>query len=189
MMAISLEKGQKTALGAGLTQVTVGVGWNPRLDAGDGFDLDASAFLLNADGKVRSNDDCIYFNQRKSPCGAVVHMGDNCDGAGDGDDEKICVFLSKVPADVERIVFTVTIYGAKARRQNFGMVDSAFIRIVDGKTGEEIARFELTEDACVNQALVFGELYRRHGAWKFRAIGEGYDYEINELAAHFGCFV
>ena len=116
-------------------------------------------------------------------------MGDNCDGAGDGDDEKICVFLSKVPADVERIVFTVTIYGAKARRQNFGMVDSAFIRIVDGKTGEEIARFELTEDACVNQALVFGELYRRHGAWKFRAIGEGYDYEINELAAHFGCFV
>ena len=167
MMAISLEKGQKTALDAGLTQVTVGVGWNPRLDAGDDFDLDASAFLLNADGKVRSNDDCIYFNQRKSPCGAVVHMGDNCDGAGDGDDEKICVFLSKVPADVERIVFTVTIYGAKARRQNF----------------------ELTEDACVNQALVFGELYRRHGAWKFRAIGEGYDYEINELAAHFGCFV
>ena len=188
-MTVSLIRGQNIETPPDATKINVELGWRALADADVEFDLNASAFLLNADGKVRSNDDCIYFNQRKSPCGAVVHMGDNCDGAGDGDDEKICVFLSKVPADVERIVFTVTIYGAKARRQNFGMVDSAFIRIVDGKTGEEIARFELTEDACVNQALVFGELYRRHGAWKFRAIGEGYDYEINELAAHFGCFV
>ena len=185
-MALSLVKGQNTTLDAGLQKVIVGLGWDEREDAGDAFDLDASAFLLNSDNKVRSDDDFIFFNQLSSKCGSVVHQGDNLTGAGDGDDEQIVVDLPKVPSDVERIVFIVTIYKAKERHQNFGMVSNAFIRVVDTATNDEIARFDLGEDACLNTTLVFGELYRRNGAWKFRALGQGYDFEIGEIARKFG---
>ena len=164
-MSVKLQKGQKVSLSkdhAGLSKVIVGLGWDEREDAGDAFDLDASAFLLNSDNKVRSDDDFIFFNQLSSKCGSVVHQGDNLTGAGDGDDEQIVVDLPKVPSDVERIVFIVTIYKAKERHQNFG------------------------EDACLNTTLVFGELYRRNGAWKFRALGQGYDFEIGEIARKFG---
>ena len=189
-MSVNLQKGQKVDLrkpdGGQLTRVMVGLGWDEREDAGDAFDLDASAFLLNSDNKVRSDDDFIFFNQLSSKCGSVVHQGDNLTGAGDGDDEQIVVDLPKVPSDVERIVFIVTIYKAKERHQNFGMVSNAFIRVVDTATNDEIARFDLGEDACLNTTLVFGELYRRNGAWKFRALGQGYDFEIGEIARKFG---
>ena len=185
-MALSLVKGQNTALDAGLQKVIVGLGWDVRADAGDAFDLDASVFLLNSDQKVRSDADFIFFNQRSSACGSVVHQGDNLTGIGDGDDEQVVVDLPKVPSDVEHIVFVAAIYKAKERRQNFGMVQNAFIRIVDTASNEEIARFDLGEDACLNTTLVFGELYRRNGVWKFRALGQGYDFEIGDIARKFG---
>ncbi|MBR0225711.1 MAG: TerD family protein [Thermoguttaceae bacterium] len=185
-MTLSLVKGQNTTLDSGIEKALVGLGWDPRPDAGDEFDLDASAFMLGANSKVRSDADFIFFNQLESKDGSVKHLGDNRTGEGDGDDEQIVVDLKKVPADVERIVFTVTIYESTKRGQNFGMVANAFIRLVDMKTNEEIARFDLAEDACVNMALVFGELYRRNGAWKFRALGQGYDYELLQLARKLG---
>ena len=185
-MAISLVKGQNATLDSGLTKVVVGLGWDPRQDAGSAFDLDACAFMLGENGKVRSDSDFIFFNQRKSKCGSVEHLGDNLTGGGEGDDEQIVVDLPNVPRDVERIVFTVTIYQVKERKQNFGMVQNAFIRIVDADNDVELARFELSEDACVSEALVFGELYRRNGAWKFRALGQGFDYEIGDLARKYG---
>ena len=185
-MALSLVKGQNTALNAGLQKVIVGLGWNEREDAGDAFDLDASAFLLTGENKVRSDADFIFFNQLSSACGSVVHQGDNLTGAESGDAEQIVVELPKVPHDVERIVFIVTIYKAKERHQNFGMVQNAYIRVVDTASNEEIARFDLGEDACMNTTLVFGELYRRNGMWKFRALGQGYDFEIGDIARKFG---
>jgi len=188
-MALSLIKGQNTTLDPSLTKVIVGLGWDPRQDAGEDFDLDAGAFMLGADGKVRSDDDFIFFNQLKSKCGSVAHQGDNLTGGGEGDDEQIVVDLPNVPRDVEKIVFTVTIYKVKERRQNFGMVENAFIRIVDADKDVELARFELSEDACISEALVFGELYRRNGAWKFRALGQGFDYEIGDLARKYGVHV
>ncbi|MBR0225710.1 MAG: TerD family protein [Thermoguttaceae bacterium] len=185
-MTVNLVKGQNTPLNSGLTKVRVGLGWDPRVEPGIEFDLDASAFLLGADSKVRGESDFIFYNHPQSACGSVVSSGDNRTGEGDGDDETILVDLSRVPADVERIVFTATIYEAIERNQNFGMVDSAFIRLVDDSNGEEQIRFELTEDACINSALVFGELYRRNGAWKFRALGQGFDLDLAGLARKFG---
>ncbi len=183
---ISLIKGQNTALDSNLKKVVVGLGWDPRQDAGAEFDLDASAFMLGANGKVRSDGDFVFFNQLKSQCGSVEHMGDNLTGGGEGDDEQIVVDLPNVPSDVEKIVFVVTIYKVKERNQNFGMVENAFIRIVDAEQDVELARFELSEDACISEALVFGELYRRNGAWKFRALGQGFDYEIGDFAKKYG---
>jgi len=188
-MAISLVKGQNATLDSGLTKVVVGLGWDPRQDTGSAFDLDASAFMLGENGKVRSDSDFVFFNQLKSQCGSVEHQGDNLTGDGDGDDEQIVVDLPKVPADVARIVFAVTIFKAGERGQNFGMVANAFIRVVDSSTNEEVMRFDLSEDACVNTALLFGELYRRNGAWKFRALGQGYDWEIGQVARNFGVHV
>ncbi len=183
-MTLSLVKGQNTTLAPGLKKIVVGLGWQPAVSSNEEFDLDASAFLLNSEHKVRSDSDFVFYNQLKSACGSVRHMGDNRTGAGDGDDEQIVVELDKVPADVEHIVFTVTIYEADKRKQNFGMVDDSYIRIVDVSDGnnEEITRFELTEDACTNQTLIFGELYRRNGAWKFRALGQGFDGDLGALA-------
>ncbi|MBQ9874951.1 MAG: TerD family protein [Thermoguttaceae bacterium] len=185
-MALTLVKGQNTQLDPGLIEVMVGLGWDERADAGDDFDLDASAFMLNSLRKVRSDDDFIFYHQLESKCGSVQHQGDNLTGAGDGDCEQIKVNLPNVPADIERIVFTVTIYQAKERKQNFGMVDNAYIRIVDLAKNEEIARFDLTEDACVNQSILFGELYRRDGAWKFKALGQGFDYDLGVIARNYG---
>ena len=183
-MAVSLVKGQNIVVG--LSNVLVGLGWDPRRAAGEEFDLDSSAFMLTGARTVRGDDDFVFYNQKKSKCGSVEHLGDNRTGEGEGDDEQILVNLATVPQDVEHIVFTVTIHKADERRQNFGQVDNAFIRIVDNSNNEEIARFDLTDDACIDQSMIFGELYRRNGEWKFKAIGQGVAGGLAQVAQSFG---
>lgn len=191
-MAISLTKGGNVSLtkeAPGLGAVHVGLGWDTRVTDGAAFDLDASAFLLGAGGKVRSDADFIFYNQPRSADGSVVHKGDNLTGVGEGDDEVISVSLGQLPADVERIAFTVTIHEADIRRQNFGMVQRAFIRVVDERNGSEIARYDLSEDASVETAMIFGELYRdpnEPGGYKFKARGEGFAGGLGALAASMG---
>lgn len=188
-MAISLQKGGNVSLSKeapGLTKMLIGLGWDVRATDGADFDLDGSAFLLNASGKVRSDADFIFYNQPKSDNGAVAHQGDNRTGAGEGDDEVIEVNLSAVPADVDKIAITVTIHDADARKQNFGQVSSAFIRCVNADSNVEIARFDLSEDASVETAMIFGEIYRHNGEWKFKAIGQGFKGGLGALAQHFG---
>ena len=188
-MAISLQKGGNVSLSKeapGLTKMLIGLGWDVRATDGADFDLDGSAFLLNANGKVRSDADFIFYNQPKSDNGAVAHQGDNRTGAGEGDDEVIEVNLSAVPADVDKIAITVTIHDADARKQNFGQVSSAFIRCVNPDGNVEIARFDLSEDASVETAMIFGEIYRHNGEWKFKAIGQGFKGGLGALAQHFG---
>ena len=188
-MAISLQKGGNVNLSKeapGLSKILIGLGWDVRATDGADFDLDGSAFLLSASGKVRSDADFVFYNQSKSDNGAVEHTGDNRTGAGDGDDEAIIINLPAVPADVEKIAITVTIHDADARRQNFGQVSSAFIRCVNADTNVEIARFDLSEDASVETAMIFGEVYRHNGEWKFKAIGQGFKGGLAELAQHFG---
>ena len=188
-MAISLQKGGNVSLSKeapGLTKMLIGLGWDVRATDGADFDLDGSAFLLNANGKVRSDADFIFYNQPKSDNGAVAHQGDNRTGEGEGDDEVIEVDLSTVPADVEKIAITVTIHDADARKQNFGQVSSAFIRCVNPNGNVEIARFDLSEDASVETAMIFGEIYRHNGEWKFKAIGQGFKGGLGALAQHFG---
>ena len=188
-MPVNLTKGSNVNLSKaapGLQSVVVGLGWDARATDGGDFDLDASVFLLNAGGKVRSNLDFIYYNNKRSPCGSVEHAGDNQTGAGDGDDETVNVALTKVPADVDRISFGVTIHDAEARRQNFGMVSRAFIRVIDPANGSEIARYDLSEDASIETTMIFGELYRNQGDWKFRAMGQGFAGGLSSLAGGFG---
>ena len=188
-MAISLQKGGNVSLSKeapGLTKMLIGLGWDVRATDGADFDLDGSAFLLNANGKVRSDADFIFYNQPKSDNGAVAHQGDNRTGEGEGDDEVIEVDLATVPADVEKIAITVTIHDADARKQNFGQVSSAFIRCVNADSNVEIARFDLSEDASVETAMIFGEIYRHNGEWKFKAIGQGFKGGLGALAQHFG---
>ena len=188
-MAISLQKVGNVSLGKeapGLTKMLIGLGWDVRATDGADFDLDGSAFLLNANGKVRSDADFIFYNQPKSDNGAVAHQGDNRTGEGEGDDEVIEVDLATVPADVEKIAITVTIHDADARKQNFGQVSSAFIRCVNPNGNVEIARFDLSEDASVETAMIFGEIYRHNGEWKFKAIGQGFKGGLGALAQHFG---
>ena len=188
-MAISLQKGGNVSLSKeapGLTKMLIGLGWDVRATDGADFDLDGSAFLLNASGKVRSDADFIFYNQPKSDNGAVAHQGDNRTGEGEGDDEVIEVDLAAVPADVDKIAITVTIHDADARKQNFGQVSSAFIRCVNPNGNVEIARFDLSEDASVETAMIFGEIYRHNGEWKFKAIGQGFKGGLGALAQHFG---
>lgn len=188
-MALSLQKGGNLSLSKeapGLTKIVVGLGWDPRSTDGTQFDLDASAFLLNASGKVRSDADFIFYNQLKSPDGSVEHTGDNRDGAGDGDDEAIKVDLSRVPADVDKIAFTVTIHDAESRRQNFGQVSNSFIRIINEASSSEIVRYDLAEDASTETAMIFAELYRHNNEWKFRAVGQGYAGGLRALANGYG---
>lgn len=188
-MAISLQKGGNVNLSKeapGLSKILIGLGWDVRATDGADFDLDGSAFLLSASGKVRSDADFVFYNQSKSDNGAVEHTGDNRTGAGDGDDEAIIINLPAVPTDVEKIAITVTIHDADARRQNFGQVSSAFIRCVNADTNVEIARFDLSEDASVETAMIFGEVYRHNGEWKFKAIGQGFKGGLAALAQHFG---
>ena len=188
-MSVSLVKGGNVSLTKeepGIESIMVGLGWDARSTDGSDFDLDASCFLLNAAGKVRSDSDFIFYNNLKSACGAVEHTGDNRTGAGDGDDEAINVELSRVPADVAKLAFTVTIHEADQRHQNFGMVSNAFIRIVNRKTGREVARFDLSEDASTNTAIIFGEVYRHNNEWKFRAVGQGYNGGLGPLARNYG---
>jgi tellurium resistance protein TerD len=188
-MALSLQKGGNLSLSKeapGLTKIVVGLGWDPRSTDGTQFDLDASAFLLNASGKVRSDADFIFYNQLKSLDGSVEHTGDNRDGAGDGDDEAIKVDLSRVPADVDKIAFTVTIHDAESRRQNFGQVSNSFIRIINEANSSEIVRYDLAEDASTETAMIFAELYRHSNEWKFRAVGQGYAGGLRALANSYG---
>ncbi len=176
-MSVSLAKGANVSLSKSdpsLRQIAVGLGWDARSTHGDGFDLDAMAFMVKEDGKVRSERDFVFYNNLISGCGSVNHTGDNLTGAGDGDDEVVEVDLTKVPSDISKVVFAVTIHDADARHQNFGMVGSAFIRIVNSLSGAEIARFDLSEEASTETAMLFGEIYRYSGEWKFRAIGQGF---------------
>lgn len=187
-MGVSLVKGGNISLSdqAGLKTVHVGLGWDARETAGEAFDLDACCFMLNSTGKVRSDADFIFYNQTVSLCGSVQHTGDNLTGDGDGDDEVIIVQLDKVPSDVMKLLFTVTIHEYDKRQQNFGMVGSAYIRIVNNDNDEEIARFDLSEDASTNTAMIFGEIYRYNNNWKFRAVGQGYNYGLDRLAISYG---
>ena len=188
-MAVSLVKGGNVSLNKeapGLKNIIAGLGWDTRQTAGDGFDLDSSVFLVKEDGKVRSDSDFIFFNNLKSSDGSVEHTGDNTTGIGDGDDEQVKVNLDAVPSDVTRIVLTVTIHDAESRRQNFGMVQSAFIRVVDASNDEEIVRYDLSEDFSTETAMIFGEIYRYGLEWKFKAVGQGFAGGLSALAKHFG---
>ncbi len=192
-MGISLAKGQKISLSKnnpGLNKVVVGVGWDINMyDTGGDFDLDGSAFLLGSNGKVTSQSDFIFYGQKTHPSGAVEHMGDNLTGAGEGDDEQIKIDLSRVPADIERIAFAVTIYESEARGQNFGMVSNSFIRIYNEETGEEILRYDLGEDFSIETAAIFGELYKNNGEWKFNAIGSGFQGGLAAICNNYGIVV
>lgn len=188
-MALSLQKGGNLSLSKtdpNLTKVLLGLGWDERSTDGSGFDLDASAFLLTVSGKVRGDADFIFYNQLKSTDGSVEHTGDNRTGQGDGDDESVKVDLTKVPAEIVKIAFTVTIHDAEARRQNFGQVTNAFIRVVNDQTGTEIVRYDLAEDYSTETAMVFGELYRNNNEWKFRAVGQGYAGGLKAMCDQFG---
>ena len=189
-MAVSLAKGQKvdlTKTNPGLKEVLIGLGWDTnKYDGGHDFDLDAAAFLLGANGKVTSDADFVFYNNLKHSSGSVEHLGDNLTGAGEGDDEEIKIDLSKVPADIQKIDFTVTIHEADARKQNFGQVENAFIRVVDAASNKELIRYDLGEDFSIETAVVVGELYRHGGEWKFQAIGSGFSGGLAALGKNFG---
>jgi tellurium resistance protein TerD len=188
-MAISLSKGGNISLtksAPGLTNILIGLGWDARATDGAGFDLDASAFLLTEAGKVRSDADFIFFNQPASADGSVKHLGDNTTGAGEGDDEQVTVDLKKVPADVDKIAISVTIHEAEARKQSFGMVSQAFVRVVNAADNSEIVRYDLSEDFSIETALIFGEVYRNAGEWKFRAVGQGFQGGLAAMAKNYG---
>lgn len=189
-MAVSLTKGANVSLtkeAPSLNDALIGLGWDPRSTDGKEFDLDAMAFMLGADGKVRTDNDFIYFNKLKSDDGSVEHTGDNRTGQGDGDDEALKVSLSRVPADVQRIVFGVVIYEGPERKQNFGQVSNAFIRVADQRSPlVDITRYDLAEDASTETAMIFGELYRNGPEWKFRAIGQGFKDGFAAMVRSFG---
>ena len=189
-MPISLQKGQKvdlTKTNPGMQKITVGLGWDTnRYDGGNAFDLDSSVFILGEDGKVVSQDDFIFYGNLKDKSGSVTHLGDNLTGEGDGDDEQINIELPTVPANVQKIAFTVTIHEAEARQQNFGQVSNAFIRIINESNGEELIRYDLGEDFSIETALVVAEIYRNNSEWKFSAIGAGFNGGLAALCGNFG---
>lgn len=189
MATVSLSKGGNVSLtktDPTMKKVLVGLGWDARSTDGQDFDLDASAFLLGANGKVRSPEDFVFYNNLRAAGGAIEHTGDNRTGDGDGDDESLKVNLDTLPADVAKIVFVVTIHDAAVRAQNFGQVSGAFIRLVNEDSGREIARFDLSEDASTETAMLFAELYRHNGEWKFKAIGQGYKGGLSLVCAEYG---
>ena len=189
-MGVSLRKGQKVDLTKGnpsLKKILIGLGWDVnKYDGGYDFDLDAAAFLLGDSGKVNSDDDFVFYNNLKHQSGSVEHMGDNLTGEGEGDDEEIKVDLEKVPANISKIDFTVTIYDAEVRKQTFGQVSNAYIRVVDDETGRELIRYDLGEDFSVETAVVVGEIYRNRGEWKFNAIGAGWSGGLAALGRNYG---
>ena len=189
-LAISLSKGQKvdlTKTNPGLTKVIVGLGWDTnKYDGANDFDLDTSVFLLGDNGKVNSDSDFVFYNNTTGGNGSVVHTGDNRTGDGDGDDEQTNVELNNVPANIQRITFTITIHDAEARNQNFGQVSNAYVRILNGDSNTELIRYDLGEDFSIETALVVGELYRHNGEWKFSAIGSGFQGGLGALATNFG---
>ena len=188
-MAISLNKGGNLSLSKsdpGLKKISVGLGWDVRATEGVDFDLDASCFLTGETGKVRSDADFIFYNQLQTPDGSVQHTGDNLTGEGEGDDESIIVDLNKISPDIFKLAFSVTIHEAQSRGQNFGQVSAAFIRVVNVDTGNEIVRYDLSEDASTETAMIFGEVYRNAGEWKFRAVGQGFAGGLGPMAKSFG---
>lgn len=191
-MAVSLVKGGNVSLTKEAPTMNIamaGLGWDARVTDGQGFDLDASVFMVGEDGKVLSDTGFIFFNNKLSACGSVEHQGDNRTGEGDGDDEQVKIDLAKVPADVKKLVFAVTIYDAEARKQNFGMVSNSYMRIFNNDNGSEIARFDLSEDASTETAMVFGELYCHGAEWKFKAVGQGFAGGLSALASQHGVSV
>jgi tellurium resistance protein TerD len=188
-VGVSLSKGGNVSLtkaAPNLTAVTVGLGWDVRTTTGADFDLDASAIICNASGKVISDQHFVFFNNLRSPDGSVEHQGDNLTGSGEGDDEQVKVNLAGLPQEADKVVFTVSIYDAETRNQSFGQVQNAFIRVVNSADDNELARFDLTEDASTETAMVFGELYRNQAEWKFRAIGQGYASGLRGIALDYG---
>jgi tellurium resistance protein TerD len=188
-MSVSLSKGGNVSLtkeAPNLKAVTVGLGWDERTTSGADFDLDASALMLNTSGKILSDAHFVFFNNLKSPDGSVEHTGDNLTGGGDGDDEQIKVNLATVPLECDKIIFPVSIYEADSRHQSFGQVRNAFIRVVNQDDGSELTRYDLTEDASNETAMIFGELYRHNAEWKFRAVGQGYASGLRGIAQDFG---
>ena len=189
-MPINLSKGQKVDLtkkNPGLKSIMVGLGWDVNaFDSGADFDLDAAAFMLGANGRCPTEKEFIFYGNLEHTSGAVKHMGDNLTGEGEGDDEQIEVDLTAIPSNVERIAFTVTIYAAEPRRQNFGQVSNSFIRIVDTSNNSELIRYDLGEDFSIETAVVVGEIYRHNGEWKFNAIGSGFQGGLAALCGHYG---
>lgn len=188
-MTVSLSKGGNVSLSKeapGLSKILIGLGWDVRATDGAQFDLDASVFLVAATGKVRSDADFVFYNNRKSADGSVEHSGDNRTGGGEGDDEAVKVNLDSVPADVDKIVVAVTIDQADSRSQSFGQVSRAFIRVMNDSDGTELARYDLAEDSSTETAMVFGEVYRNGAEWKFRAVGQGFAGGLSPLAQSFG---
>ena len=188
-MAVSLSKGGNVSLSKeapGLTAVTVGLGWDSRVTDGAAFDLDASVFICGEDGKVRNDTDFVFYNNKLGANGAVEHQGDNRTGDGAGDDEAVKVDLSKLPTDVKKLVFAVTIHDSDTRAQNFGQVGNAYIRVLNSAGGAELARYDLSEVYSTETALVFGELYRHNAEWKFKAVGAGFAGGLGPLAASHG---
>ena len=188
-MAISLQKGGNVNLSKEaptMTKMLVGLGWDTRATDGAAFDLDAVAFVLNSEGKVRKDSDFIFFNNKQNAEGSVVHGGDNRTGAGDGDDETIIIDLSKMPADVEKVAVCVVIYDAEGRKQNFGQVSRAYVRILNDANQQEVARYDLSEDGSTEAAMIFGEVYRNGGDWKFKAVGQGFKGGLGPLAGSYG---
>lgn len=189
-MAVNLTKGQKvdlTKTNPGLTKIIVGLGWDVnKYDGGSDFDLDAAAFLAGDNGKVANDSDFIFYGNKEHASGSIIHTGDNLTGEGEGDDEQLKVDLSKVPAEITKIDFTVTIYDADTRHQNFGQVSNAYIRVVNETTGEELIRYDLGEDYSIETAVIVGELYRNNGEWKFNAIGSGFQGGLAALCGNFG---
>jgi len=188
-MAVSLKKGGNVSLSKeapGLTAIIAGLGWDTRTTDGADFDLDASIFILGENGKVRTDSDFIFYNNAKSSDGSVEHLGDNKTGAGDGDDEQVMINLAGVPADAKRLVFAVTIHDGEARKQSFGQVQNAFIRVVNQTGGAELTRYDLSEDYSTETALIFGEVYRSGTEWKFKAVGQGFAGGLAALAKEHG---
>lgn len=191
-MAVNLAKGQRVSLDKGMTMALVGLGWDTnQYDGGYDFDLDASAFMLGADGKVRKDEDFIFYGNLKSADGAVRHTGDNLTGEGDGDDEVLIIDFSKVPPDIQKIAITVTIYDAQVRRQNFGQVQNAYVRVArmagpEDMVGTEVLKFDLMEEFSIETALVVCEIYRHNGDWKFNAVGAGYQGGLEALCRSYG---
>lgn len=189
-MTISLQKGQKVDLTKGhpnLVKVVAGLGWDTnKYDGGYDFDLDAAAFLVGENGKVLNDGDFVFYNNLKHSSEAVIHMGDNLTGEGDGDDEQITVNLTKVPQNIQKIAFTVTIFDAETRVQNFGQISNAYIRLCNEETGEELIRYDLGEDFSIETAVVVGELYRYGLEWKFNAIGSGFHGGLRALCINYG---
>lgn len=191
-MAINLSKGQRVSLDKGVRLALVGLGWDTnRYDGSADFDLDASAFLLGANGKVRSDDDFIFYGNLQSKDGSVTHTGDNLTGEGDGDDETLFIDFSRVPADVQKIAITVTIYEAQERGQNFGQVSNAYVRVArrtneNDTVGIEELRYDLGEEFSIETALVVCEIYRQGADWKFNAVGAGYQGGLYALCKNYG---